>query len=81
MMVELRDLLSHLFGWVESIDINGMLPAADTSVAVVTGMVLLGVWILTRVMRVLVGTLCVVCVLYLALKLGLGIDPLPYIIP
>ena len=28
-----------------------------------------------------VGTICVVCLLYLALKLGLGIDPLPYIIP
>ena len=58
-----------------------MLPSADTSVAGVIAVVLLGVWILTKVMRVLVGTICVVCLLYLALKLGLGIDPLPYIIP
>lgn len=80
-MVELSDLFSHLFGWFDSIDAGRMLSAVDTSVAGVIGIVLLGVWILTRVMRVLVGTLCVVCVLYLVLKLGLGIDPLPYIIP
>ncbi|MBQ8517018.1 MAG: hypothetical protein IJ498_05510 [Akkermansia sp.] len=80
-MIELSDILSQLSGWFDSADISSMLPAADTSVAGVIAVVLLGVWILTKVMRVLVGTLCVVCVLYLALKLGLGIDPLPYLIP
>ena len=80
-MFELSDICSHLFGWFDSTDFSSMLPSADTSVAGVIAVVLLGVWILTKVMRVLVGTICVVYLLYLALKLGLGIDPLPYIIP
>lgn len=80
-MFELSDILSLLSGWFDSADVSRLLPAADTSVAGVIGVVLLGVWILTKVMRALVGTICVVCLLYLALKLGLGVDPLPYIIP
>lgn len=80
-MFELSDILSLLSGWFESADFSHLLPSADISVAGVIGIVLLGVWILTKVMRVLVGTVCVVCLLYLVLKLGLGIDPLPYIIP
>lgn len=80
-MFELSEIVSHLFGWFDTTDFSSMLPAADTSVVGVIAAVLLGVWILTKVMRALVGTICVVCLLYLALKLGLGIDPLPYIIP
>ncbi len=80
-MFELSDICSHLFGWFDTTDFSSMLPAVDTSVVGVIAAVLLGVWILTKVMRALVGTICVVCLLYLALKLGLGIDPLPYIIP
>ncbi len=80
-MIDLSDLFSQLFGWFNPAELRNMLPAADTSVAGIIGAVLLGVWLLTKVMRALVGTLCVVCLLYLALRLGLGIDPLPYLLP
>lgn len=80
-MIDLSNIFSQLFGWFNPAEFSDMLPAADTSVAGIIGAVLLGVWVLTKVMRVLVGTLCVVCLLYLALRLGLGIAPLPYLLP
>ena len=42
---------------------------------------LVALWIFTRILRALVGTALLVCVLYLAVKLVLGIDPLPYLLP
>ncbi len=80
-MTDLSDICSQLFGWFSLTELKNMLPATDTSVAGVIGTVLLGVWVLTKVMRALVGTLCVVCLLYLAMRLGLGIDPMPYLLP
>lgn len=80
-MFDLSDISSWLSGLCNLAEWKNMLPATDASVAGVLGAILLGVWILTKVMRALIGTLCVVCLLYLAVRLGLGIDPLPYILP
>lgn len=80
-MFDFSDMCSRLFGWFNPAELSNMLPASDTSVAGIIGVILLGIWILTKVMRALVGTLCVVCLLYVAVRLGLGIDPLPYLLP
>lgn len=80
-MVDFSKICTWLLGGSSLPEFSSMLPAADASWAVIIGAVLLGVWILTRVMRALVGTLCVVCLLYAAVRLGLGIDPLPYLLP
>ena len=80
-MFDFSDISSWLSGFCNLSEWKNMLPTTDASVAGVLGAILLGIWILTKVMRVLVGTLCVICLLYLAVRLGLGMDPLPYLLP
>ncbi|MBQ3240897.1 MAG: hypothetical protein IJB00_06915 [Akkermansia sp.] len=80
-MFDFSEMCSRLFGGISLPELNNMLPATDASLAGIIGAVLLGIWLLTKVMRALAGTLCVVCLLYVAVRLGLGIDPLPYLLP
>lgn len=43
--------------------------------------VLGGIWFFFKVIRKIVATLFMLCVVYLVMKLGLNIDILPYIMP
>lgn len=80
-MMDFNEFFRCMTSWFSMEELLHMLPESDISLAVLAAAVLLVLWVLTKVLRAVVGTLCVICVLYLLIRLGLGIDPLAYLIP
>lgn len=76
------ETLPTLLSWYQQAELSSLL-SGEYNTEIATGLIvlLIALWIFTRILRALVGTALLVCVLYLAVKLVLGIDPLPYLLP
>lgn len=76
------ETLPTLLSWYQQAELSSLLSGEyNTEIAIGLIVLLIALWIFTRILRALVGTALLVCVLYLAVKLVLGIDPLPYLLP
>ncbi len=76
------DYIPSLLSWFQNTELVSWLGGEyNDGVAAVIAVVLLAMWIFTKVLRAIIGVAFLLTLIYLACRLLLGIDPLAYLLP